>query len=991
MATEISFASFDDPIVLDFEDLTPGVIDGTSSFFTNVGIQSVEVTRGVLGFDILNGNAIQGNSLVSVDGQLAIAAVGGSLDDGETLGGPEYTIKFDREITKFGAVLTDQLGRGFLFEFLQDDVTVDTFEFSIPNEAPDLATRYLETSVPFDTVKITHSGSLGGYGVDNITFEQAAGPFVNPDNGHIYFLTDPTLGSSWTDAEAQAIAAGGHLVTINDAEEQAWLNQTFKTYVDFNGDLVRESYWIGLYDPQGDNIDEWSSGEPVTYTNWATGEPSSAGEQFVELNPLFAPGQWNDRINSPVAGLGGRGIVEIVPTSFDSLTVDTLVDENDGDLSPGDVSLREAIAFVNEGGTINFASGLTGTIFLDPLLDQLVIDKALTIDGPGADVITVSGNNQVRVFSIDDGSQTQIEVFIDELTITEGRASGGNFIGDGAGIFNQENLTVTKSIITNNESTDVSGGLFNSGTLLISDSTISNNIGPFGAGLRNVEGIAKVINSTISDNTSTIFGGGIDNVRAELELINTTISSNISNERSGGIGVSGGTVKISSSTIVGNSAPDGSGIRIGDGSATVSNSIIAENSGDNDITGTFISGGFNLIGNGDGGSGFVNGVNGDIVGTTANPVDPRLGPLADNGGPTLTHALLPGSPAIDAGNPTLIDPNNQLAFDQRGEGFPRALDGDGEGTARIDIGAFEAGTGVAAPLLNLSNLTGTVALEFQISREAGFNNIFSFYEVDDSLGTIAGLGPADPGYAAAALERIVPGLALTGVNETEVLRSATLAGGKIYAPILFPDGDRTNPLFAFAGANPGGIVQMQSPSLNTFAFEDIQGGGDQDFNDLVVATRIVGSTGGNEPLQELLDLTGTTGLVQISGRLARDAGFDNRLYFYATDAQGRVDTLLPGTAGYEDAVRDNLVNGVALSGNDGQTIPVEFFLTGGEYYGIAMAVDNDLQNLVTVDDAFSSLGARIQRSGEVFSFEDWTDQDFNDLVLTVETIISFVT
>jgi hypothetical protein len=90
------------------------------------------------------------------------------------------------------------------------------------------------------------------------------------------------------------------------------------------------------------------------------------------------------------------------------------------------------------------------------------------------------------------------------------------------------------------------------------------------------------------------------------------------------------------------------------------------------------SGDNNLIGDGTGMTGLVNGVNGNQVGTDANPIDPMLGPLADNGGPTLTHALLPGSPAIDAGN-------NAYAtdFDQRGPGFPRIVNGI------IDIGAFE--------------------------------------------------------------------------------------------------------------------------------------------------------------------------------------------------------------------------------------------------------------------------------------------------------------
>ncbi|MEL7039866.1 MAG: choice-of-anchor Q domain-containing protein, partial [Cyanobacteria bacterium J06592_8] len=106
----------------------------------------------------------------------------------------------------------------------------------------------------------------------------------------------------------------------------------------------------------------------------------------------------------------------------------------------------------------------------------------------------------------------------------------------------------------------------------------------------------------------------------------------------------------------------------------------ADNVSDNDIDGSFTSNGSNLIGNGDGGFGFSNGSNGDIVGTSANPVDPQLGPLQDNGGPTFTQALLPGSPAIDAGSA------NGLTTDQRGTGFVRVFG------SQADIGAFEVQT-----------------------------------------------------------------------------------------------------------------------------------------------------------------------------------------------------------------------------------------------------------------------------------------------------------
>jgi hypothetical protein len=141
-------------------------------------------------------------------------------------------------------------------------------------------------------------------------------------------------------------------------------------------------------------------------------------------------------------------------------------------------------------------------------------------------------------------------------------------------------------------------------------------------------------------------------------------------------------------TVTENFARAGSGVFLRNaGTSSVRNTIIAGNLNDldnagSDLAGAFASGGHNLIGDGTGATGFTDGANGDQVGTAASPIDARLGPLANNGGPTMTHALRSGSPAIDRGDNAVAP-----AADQRGVGRPR--DGDGNGSRVVDIGAFE--------------------------------------------------------------------------------------------------------------------------------------------------------------------------------------------------------------------------------------------------------------------------------------------------------------
>jgi hypothetical protein len=224
-----------------------------------------------------------------------------------------------------------------------------------------------------------------------------------------------------------------------------------------------------------------------------------------------------------------------------------------------------------------------------------------------------------------------------------------------------------------------------SATLTILNSTLSGNSDEYGGGISSggFKGPASVTvyNSTISGNSASQSGGGIANDYWPLTVVNSTISGNSAGDSGGGIFNSTGAVEIANSTISGNSAPQGGGGGIsnvaGEYGATLEmgNAIFnAGASGENIVNygGTVTSHGYNL--SSDDGGGYLTSP-GDQINT-----DPLLGPLQDNGGPTLTHAPLPGSPAIDAGDPNFTPPPLR---DQRGPCFHRLFG------HRIDIGSVE--------------------------------------------------------------------------------------------------------------------------------------------------------------------------------------------------------------------------------------------------------------------------------------------------------------
>jgi hypothetical protein len=453
-------------------------------------------------------------------------------------------------------------------------------------------------------------------------------------------------------------------------------------------------------------------------------------------------------------------------------------------------TLHQALVDANDGDTINFSLPPSSGIQL--YADPLIVDKSVTISGPGAANLMVLGTGGVRVFNIAPGKN----VTISGLTITNGVAddAGGaiyndhsvltlnecnivnNFTGGaggaiynnngtltidnciirynssirflfsegaGGGVYNNgrsgsATLTVTNSTISNNQAEGAGGGIYNNGIegsamLTINNCSLSGNSAGTGGGMYNAasvgSGTISITNSTLRNNSAIGSGGGIANYAADpvgsavLTITNSTLTENYSDFSGGAIqnrgdghgtatltinngtfsgnsarlqagaidngAVSGGIalLTVRNSTLNANSAPGGGGITnatpLGRATLTIGSTILTTGASGNNIVsdvGDVISDGYNL--SNDDGGGLLTAM-GDQINT-----DSMLGPLQDNGGPTFTHALLPGSPAVDAGKNLTA-----CTTDQRGPGFVRTFDSSslanaagGDGT---DIGAYE--------------------------------------------------------------------------------------------------------------------------------------------------------------------------------------------------------------------------------------------------------------------------------------------------------------
>ena len=395
------------------------------------------------------------------------------------------------------------------------------------------------------------------------------------------------------------------------------------------------------------------------------------------------------------------------------------------------------------------------------------ITSTLTINGSNSTIMRsiAGGTPNFRIMAVQ-GTADQV-VTLNNLTISNGDvtagAGGGGIFNNGPGTINLNNVTVTRnsangggngvendeigtininnSNIVDNDGPGRDGGVNNDrggGTVNITDSNISDNdktsSGLFGAGGvgNNSGGTVNITRTTISNNTNAhdrstggvwnnsggilnisesliinnrgFEGGGVTNQsNGTTNITNTTIKNNIGLKFGGGVYNDGtGDTNIDSCTISGNTSPSGPNINddsSSSGQINIINTIVGDNLNDGNcnLSLDIISQGYNID---SGNSCNFNNI-GDMVNT-----DPLLGPLGFNGGPTLTCALLPGSPAINTGNPNCPPPDT----DQRG--VPRPVDG------RCDIGAFEGAPLIAAiPTLNE---IGFIALAIALGLSAIF-------------------------------------------------------------------------------------------------------------------------------------------------------------------------------------------------------------------------------------------------------------------------------
>ncbi len=443
------------------------------------------------------------------------------------------------------------------------------------------------------------------------------------------------------------------------------------------------------------------------------------------------------------AGLAAR------PAQAATLTVTTCADSGAG-------SLRQAVNSANNGDTILFAIDCPAS---SPLLltTQITVSTGMTISGAGREVV-LDGNHVTRIFDI----ATSGDVRLEYLTLRNGSANRGSAIqnisntttidhvtfinnsasSNGGAVFISfsNGFVVQNSRFINNTAAIHGGAIYAGSNITITDTLFSGNHAYRGGAFTSyVNGvIATFERVTMSGNatgSSDVHGegGAIYQGFGSLNILNSTLSGNGSPETTAyGSGMYlywMNSVVIKNSTIVNNqliSPYQSAALHINTSTLYLYNTILANNTTADCYTDDNLTVSANL-------NNLIRVSNGCPAGALSG--DPLLGALADNGGATRTHALLSGSPAIDAG-----DNAQCLSTDQRG--LARPVDGNGDGSVLCDIGAFEVQESIPPTLVSITranpNPTNAASLNFTVAFSESVTGVGSADFSLNADGTLSG-------------------------------------------------------------------------------------------------------------------------------------------------------------------------------------------------------------------------------------------------------------
>jgi len=470
----------------------------------------------------------------------------------------------------------------------------------------------------------------------------------------------------------------GRLGTTSDVDLYAVnLNGGTRLSIDidhFTTDATTDTF-LRLFDSTGAQLasNDDTAGpapEPSTLESYLEFTVPSNGTYYIGVsafgNSGYNPNNGTGKADALITRLGNYQL-RVNDISSSMLLVNQTDDAGDGRFFNG-VTLREAITHANQLFTTPTIQFDTAGVFSTPQTinlsggqGSLPIQRSMTING--ANRVTVNAQNASRVFDVNDGTGALRNVSLSGMTIRGGSSPIGG------GILNRENLTLTEVIVMSNTTSGDGGGIWNAGQLQVTRSAIHSNTANRGGGIFQQEGTANITETTLGLNNANT-GGGIANFAGTANIHRSTIAQNQT-----GIW-SQGNIALTFTNVQG---------------SIVSNNTSGDVIRDGAFFITIASQGHNIVGNG------------TAIGNFSQPtdqvgVDPLLESFTNHGGPTPVFNLLPGSPAINRGNPAIVSPP---AFDQRGTGFPRIRGGV------IDVGAFEAHPPVVGVIGNLAQPSTT--------------------------------------------------------------------------------------------------------------------------------------------------------------------------------------------------------------------------------------------------------------------------------------------